>query len=101
VNTPVIDRGVQFLRSRLDRSSAGFEHNHLVPGPRKLDGYNNPDRSAADNNDVTSGQLRGVYLVEFEDHASGNLRTRERSPWGLRSARKARALERSRFHPRS
>src|SRR5882757_784940 len=90
---PVINCGVQLLRGRLDRSSAGFEHNHVVPGSRKLNGYNNSDRAAADNNDLTGGQLRGRDLVKLQDHGRGNLRRRER--WRLRSERTTRARERS------
>jgi hypothetical protein len=73
---PVIDCGVQLLRGRLDGSSAGFEHNDVVPGSRELNGYNNSDRAAADNNDVTGGQLRGRYLIKLQDHACCNLQTR-------------------------
>ena len=81
MRTPVIDCGVQLLRGRLDRSSAGFEHNHVVPGSRKLNGYNNSDRAAADNDDVTGGQLRGRDLVKLQDHGRGNLR----QAWALAS----------------
>jgi hypothetical protein len=74
---PVTHSGVQRLRGRVNCSPAGFEHNDLMPGSRKLNGCNNSNRAAADNDDVTRRQLRGRYLVKIEDHVSGNLRRRD------------------------
>jgi hypothetical protein len=94
---PVIHSGVQRLRGRVNCSPAGFEHNDLMPGSRKLNGCKNSNRAAADNDDVTRRQLRRRYLVKIEDHMSGNLRRRDRSQRCLRSAGTTRSLEPSGF----